>query len=235
MSKLNKNSINLGNILAFKLLVISAFSLLFIPLQVSADYGRNITFGDPNYTSRDEVPSDYTAPVNPRPAIYSISPKSGDRNMNGASVTIKGKGFVPTSVARVNGSNRTTTFIDSAHVMLQISGADMYRNEGLYITVWNPAPGGGFSNAEFFTVKDVPMPANQNAYPNPYPADNTFYNPNETFSDLTSNVVYGSNSFLPSGIIQWVMFAIIILLLVIFARKFFGGEEHYQATPLKHD
>jgi hypothetical protein len=58
-------------------------------------------------------------------------------------------------------------------------------------------------------------------------------NPNSA-SDLAANAVYGSNSFLPSGIIQWVLFAIFILLLVILVRKIFGAEEKYQATPLKH-
>jgi hypothetical protein len=53
--------------------------------------------------------------------------------------------------------------------------------------------------------------------------------------DLAANAVYGSNSFLPSGIIQWVLFAIFILLLVILVRKIFGAEEKYQAMPLKHE
>ncbi|MES2315284.1 MAG: hypothetical protein V4486_00930 [Patescibacteria group bacterium] len=54
------------------------------------------------------------------------------------------------------------------------------------------------------------------------------------FKDLTANAVYGSNSFLPSGLIAWVLLAIIILIIIILVRKFFGAEDRYQSTPLKH-
>lgn len=54
-------------------------------------------------------------------------------------------------------------------------------------------------------------------------------------SGLTANAVSGANSFLPSGIIQWIFFAILILLIVILTRKIYGGNEKYQATPMKHD
>ena len=54
-------------------------------------------------------------------------------------------------------------------------------------------------------------------------------------NSLAANAVYGSNSFLPSGLIQWVLFAIFILLLVILVRMIFGGKNNYQSTPLKHE
>ena len=56
----------------------------------------------------------------------------------------------------------------------------------------------------------------------------------EEFSDLTANTVYGTNSFMPSGLIQWVILAIIILVIIILARKFFGREAGYHSMPLKH-
>ncbi len=52
---------------------------------------------------------------------------------------------------------------------------------------------------------------------------------------LAANAVYGSNSFLPSGLIQWILFGIFILLLIILVRKIFGAEKNYHATPLKHE
>ena len=56
-----------------------------------------------------------------------------------------------------------------------------------------------------------------------------------TVSDLTASAIYGSNSFLPSGLIQWILFAIFILLLVILTRIIFGAKENYHASPLKHE
>jgi len=52
---------------------------------------------------------------------------------------------------------------------------------------------------------------------------------------LAANAFFGSNSFLPSGLIQWILFAIFILLLVILTRKIFGAKENYHATPMKHE
>ena len=58
---------------------------------------------------------------------------------------------------------------------------------------------------------------------------------NNNGNSLAANAVYGSNSFLPSGLIQWILFAIFILLLVILTRKIFGAENNYQSIPLKHE
>ncbi len=54
-----------------------------------------------------------------------------------------------------------------------------------------------------------------------------------TNSNLAANVIYGSNSFLPSGLVQWILFAIFILIIIILIRKVFGGEKNYHATPMK--
>lgn len=52
--------------------------------------------------------------------------------------------------------------------------------------------------------------------------------------DLAGNVAYGSDGFLPSGIIGWILFAILVLIIIILIRKVFGGEKDYHETPLKH-
>ena len=62
----------------------------------------------------------------------------------------------------------------------------------------------------------------------------TVTNPN-TGNALAANAVYGSNGFLPSGIIQWILFGIAILLIVILGRTVFGAKNNYHSTPLKHE
>ncbi|MES3032104.1 MAG: hypothetical protein V4699_02570 [Patescibacteria group bacterium] len=57
----------------------------------------------------------------------------------------------------------------------------------------------------------------------------------ETNGDLGANAIFGSDGFLPSSIIQWIMFAILVLLIVILVRKIHGGGERYHAMPMKHD
>jgi hypothetical protein len=55
----------------------------------------------------------------------------------------------------------------------------------------------------------------------------------ESVSTIAANAVYGSNGFIPSGIMGWILFAILMLIIVILVRKVFGGERNYHSTPLK--
>ncbi len=57
--------------------------------------------------------------------------------------------------------------------------------------------------------------------------------PISDYSSLTANAVFGSNSLFPSGLAQWIIFAILVLLVVMLARKIFGADKKYHATPLK--
>src|SRR3989338_8675309 len=52
-------------------------------------------------------------------------------------------------------------------------------------------------------------------------------------SSLAANAFFGANSFLPTGLIQWIIFAILLLILIILIRKISGGEKEYHETPLK--
>ena len=57
----------------------------------------------------------------------------------------------------------------------------------------------------------------------------------EDVSNLAANAVFGSdNGFMPSGLIQWIFFAILILIVVILVRRVTGGEDRYHKEPLKH-
>lgn len=82
-----------------------------------------------------------------------------------------------------------------------------------------------------------PAPANttSNNYNNS--TDNTNTSNTDTSSDgsnLASSVILGSGGFLPSGIVGWILFAILILIIVILVRKVTGGAKRYHETPLKH-
>jgi hypothetical protein len=250
MSKTNKKSIVFG----LGVLAIFAFGLMSLPTLAMAAptyvYGHDnadgtYTFGDFAWgksTSTNEI-------SNPVPNVSSINPKSSNVGVGTKTITITGSGFVSNSVARVNGSNRPTTFIDASHLLVQITGNDTsaYRtNGGFFITVFNGTPGGGYSNAAFFTINTVVAPitnTNNNNSPDTFTDTtqtqtgntvNTDPNANGNYSNLASNAIFGSNSFLPSGLIQWVLFAIIILIIVIIVRKIFGGRERYDEEPMKH-
>ncbi len=56
----------------------------------------------------------------------------------------------------------------------------------------------------------------------------------EEFSDITANALYGANGFFPSSLMGWLLFAIIVLIIIILARKFMGLEKKYHSVTLKH-
>lgn len=57
----------------------------------------------------------------------------------------------------------------------------------------------------------------------------------DEFSALAANALFGGSSFMPSGITQWILFIIFILLLVIVVRRILGKDKEYLTAPLKHD
>src|SRR5262249_13534072 len=100
---------------------------------------------------------------NPVPSISSISPATALVLGPSFTLTVNGSGFVPTSVVQVNGSARPTTFVSSTQLRAQMSNNDLLSLGQRSITVFNPAPGGGTSNAATLTVVGL---LGQDAVPN---------------------------------------------------------------------
>ena len=72
-------------------------------------------------------------------------------------LTINGTGFVNSSVVRWNASDRATTYVSSTQLTAAITAADIATPSTASVTVLNPAPGGGTSNAVSFAVGN-PVP-----------------------------------------------------------------------------
>jgi hypothetical protein len=95
--------------------------------------------------------------TNPAPSLASISPNTVTAGSAAFTLTVNGSNFVPGSVVRVNGSNRTTTFSSSTQLTAAIPASDIASAGSLSVTVFNPAPGGGTSSAVTLTVNN-PQP-----------------------------------------------------------------------------
>ena len=68
---------------------------------------------------------------------------------------VEGQNFVPSSVARWNGTDRPTTLDTNSlgtSLTFQISASDIATAGTAAVTVFNPAPGGGSSNSFTFTI-----------------------------------------------------------------------------------
>ncbi len=95
---------------------------------------------------------------NPVPAIAGLSPASATAGGAAFTLTVNGTDFVNDSGVRWNGSDRATTFVNSTQLQAQITAADIATAGPASVTVFNPAPGGGISNALTFTISEPDTP-----------------------------------------------------------------------------
>ncbi len=89
---------------------------------------------------------------NPLPATTSISPTTETVGDADFTLTVNGTNFVSASVVRLDGADRTTTFVSSTQLTATIPSSDITTAGDKSITVFNPTPGGGTSNAQTLTV-----------------------------------------------------------------------------------
>ncbi|NOT60606.1 MAG: hypothetical protein HOP19_10330, partial [Acidobacteria bacterium] len=131
--------------------------------------------------------------TNPAQTLTSIAPTSALAGSGAQTITLTGTGFVPSSVARWNGADRTTTFVSATQVTVQIPATDVTAAGTAQITVFNPAPGGGTSSAQTFTI----------TAPNGVPAI-TSLSPNSAAegSPAFTLTVNGTN-FVNGSVVRW--------------------------------
>jgi hypothetical protein len=70
----------------------------------------------------------------------------------GFTLTVNGTGFVSGSTVNWNGSALATTFVSGSQLTATVPASDIVKASTASITVVNPGPGGGTSNAAFFPV-----------------------------------------------------------------------------------
>lgn len=95
---------------------------------------------------------DVDATMNPVPEITRIDPSTLTSGSLSVDITVDGSGFTEESIARLNGQGRPTTFISATELTVAAVILDIETPGQIAITVFNPGPGGGSSNAVMLTV-----------------------------------------------------------------------------------
>jgi uncharacterized protein (TIGR03437 family) len=131
--------------------------------------------------------------TNPVPVVTGLSPAAVLFGSPAFAMQVTGNNFVENSVVRWNGQDRPTTFVNSTQLTALISAADVAVAANVPVTVFNPAPGGGLSNAFSFSVF---APAGAPVLTALTP---TFVNFGGPAFELT---LTGSN-FVPTSVVQW--------------------------------
>ena len=92
------------------------------------------------------------AVTNPVPTLTSISPDSATHGGPAFTLTATGTGYVSVSVIEWNGKKLTTKYVSGTTLTATVSAADIKTAGTASVTVVNPTPGGGTSNAKTFTI-----------------------------------------------------------------------------------
>jgi trimeric autotransporter adhesin len=134
------------------------------------------------------------AAANPVPTVTSISPSSvmtGTTANNQLTLTVDGTNFVPTSLARLNGSERTTFFVSATRLTVSLLPLDAELGGIKTLTVFNSPPQGGTSNGVAFTVQ------------NPVPTVTSLSPPSAIAGDAPIMLTVSGVAFVPNTVVQW--------------------------------
>ena len=112
-------------------------------------------------------------------------------------LTITGSDFVADSIVRWNGYDRTTSFISDTELQATINAADIATAGSAQVSVFNPTPGGGGSNAQTFNIQ-VPGGGN-----NPIPTLNSLTPNSATVGDPSTVVDVIGIDFSNNSIVRW--------------------------------
>ena len=93
---------------------------------------------------------------NPTPTVTTLSPSSGTVGGAAFTLTVNGTNFNHSSVVTFNGSARTTTFVSTTQLTIQVTTGDIATLGSLPLSVTNPAPGGGTSTTVNLPVTNPP-------------------------------------------------------------------------------
>ncbi len=89
---------------------------------------------------------------NPTPTLTRLDPPLGAVGASNVTLNVFGTNFNAQSRIRVNGNERQTTLVSSTQLSTTLAQADQASAATLSISVANPTPGGGASNALTFSV-----------------------------------------------------------------------------------
>ena len=131
--------------------------------------------------------------ANPVPSMTSLLPSTATAGGPGFTLTVTGASFVSGSVVRWNGADRPTTYVRSTQLQAVIPVSDISSASTAQVTVFNPTPGGGTSNALTFTV----------AASNPVPALTSLSPSSATAGGPGFTLTITGTGFVPASAVRW--------------------------------
>lgn len=150
---------NLSSIISFNGLALPTTVVSPAQLTASIPAASLAAAGNSTVTVTNPAPGGGTSNAlpfalsNPVPAITSLAPTHAPAGVAIATLTVNGTSFLPGSVVNFNGKSETTTFVSSTKLTATVPATDNAATGGTVpVTVSNPAPGGGVSGPQSFTL-----------------------------------------------------------------------------------
>ena len=138
---------------------------------------------------------------NPAPTLTSLAPTSAIVGGAAFTLTVNGTNFITSSTVKWNGSNRTTTFVDSTKLTASIPASDLVTASTAAVTVFNPLPGGGLSTSLNFQINSACPQITVTPASLPDSAGGIAYNQNLTASGGTAPYSFAVTAgTLPGGL-----------------------------------
>jgi len=94
--------------------------------------------------------------TNPAPQVTALNPATVPAGGAAFNLTVTGSGFTSSSVVRVNGQDRATSFVSSTQLTAAIPSSDVAAPGTIAVSVFNSGPGGAASNSVNLTVGNPP-------------------------------------------------------------------------------
>ncbi len=105
-------------------------------------------------------------PEAPAPSLTRLDPQVVAAGGSETKVIISGRNFTVNSMARINGGERPTRFINSTKLEATIPASDLAAAKNIDVVVQTPSPGGGASNALPLVVAGCSYKLSQNSFLN---------------------------------------------------------------------
>jgi len=90
--------------------------------------------------------------ANPSPTLTKLTPSSATAGSGAFTLALDGTNFTNESQVLWDGSPRPTTFVSATQLRASIGAVDVATDDVILVRVMNPAPGGGLSAVQYFTV-----------------------------------------------------------------------------------
>jgi uncharacterized repeat protein (TIGR03803 family) len=127
------------------------------PVTVTAAGSHSVAYHSVDAAGNVEATQTQSFAINyPTPSIGSLDPASAVAGSGQLTLTVNGAGFCTQSAVEWNGAPLSTTYVSSTQVKATVGAALLVTAGSASVTVVNPTPGGGASNAVSFTISTPP-------------------------------------------------------------------------------